>query len=177
MNAEILFGEWRPDVPLASLGNVTTQGAGNIYGPQAVSLVTASNVMPGPNGYRPVQAVSPITSALAGFNGGGAYVGSNATAALLVGTASGLSRYAGTWSSVYAGSTPGRWQFAQFGDNVIAVDGGAPVSFSLTAGTAALLGGSPPAAGMVTTVRDFVVLAGDPDNILTLTWSGFNDSA
>lgn len=160
MNQDILFGEWKPDLPpLRSDG-----------------LVAATNVYAGPNGYRPVQAIAPITGALAGFGGGAAYVGSNGTAALLAGAADGLHLHSAGWSMAHAVAAPGRWRFAQFGDLVIAVHGGAPVKFDLLGGTAAALGGGPPDAGLIATVRDFVVLAGDPGDILTVTWSGFNDA-
>lgn len=137
----------------------------------------ARNVMPGADGYYPVAGFSAITPALAsGFLGGGAFVGLDGTAALLAGTATDLYRYSGTsWSSVYTGSATS-WRFAQYGTLVIAATGGAPVKFDLAGGTAAVLGGSPPDASLVATVRDFVVLAGNPAALQTVTWSGFNDA-
>lgn len=153
------FGPWEPDKAATS------------------TLRDARNVMPGKDGYYPVSGLSAVTTALPGaFIGGGAFVGFDGTAALLAGTATDLYRYSGTtWTSVYTGSAS-RWRFAQFGTLVIAATGGAPVKFDLAGGTAALLGGSPPAASLVATVRDFVVLAGDPAAIQTVTWSGFNDA-
>lgn len=155
----LAFGPWEPDK--ASL----------------TTLRDARNVMPGADGYYPVSGFSAITSALAGaFLGGGAFVGFDGTAALLSGTSTNLYRYSGSaWSSVYAGSAS-TWRFAQFGTLVIAATGGAPVKFDLAGGTAALLGGTPPAASLVATVRDFVVLAGDPAARQTVTWSGFNNA-
>lgn len=153
------FGPWEPDK-----ASITT-------------LRDARNVMPGKDGYYPVSGLSAVTSALpGGFIGGGAFVGFDGTAALLAGTSTNLYRYSGsTWTSVYTGSAS-HWRFAQFGTLVVAATGGAPVKFDLAGGTAALLGGTPPAASMVATVRDFVVLAGDPAAIQTVTWSGFNDA-
>ena len=153
------FGPWEPDK-----ASITT-------------LRDARNVMPGKDGYYPVSGLSAVTSALpGGFIGGGAFVGFDGTAALLAGTSTNLYRYSGsTWTSVYTGSAS-HWRFAQFGTLVIAATGGAPVKFDLAGGTAALLGGTPPAASMVATVRDFVVLAGDPAAIQTVTWSGFNNA-
>lgn len=153
------FGPWEPDKAATS------------------TLRDARNLMPGKDGYYPVSGLSAVTSAMAGdFIGGGAFVGFDGTAALLAGTATNLYRYSGTtWSSVYTGSAT-HWRFAQFGTLVIAATGGAPVKFDLAGGTAALLGGMPPAASLVATVRDFVVFAGDPAAIQTLTWSGFNNA-
>jgi len=153
------FGPWEPDKAATS------------------TLRDARNLMPGKDGYYPVSGLSAVTSAMPGnFIGGGAFVGFDGTAALLAGTSTNLYRYSGTtWSSVYTGSAS-HWRFAQFGTLVIAATGGAPVKFDLAGGAAALLGGTPPAASLVATVRDFVVLAGDPAAIQTVTWSGFNDA-
>lgn len=146
--------------------------------PPAEHLVTAKNVYPSTTGYVPVRAWSQLTPAFAGITGGAAFVSSTGIASFLGGDHNSLNRYAGgAWAPLIVGRTADRWRFAQFGDNVIAVSGGAPISYDLIAGTAALLGGSPPAADMVATVRDFVVLAGDPAALLTVTWSGFNNSA
>ena len=144
--------------------------------PPAGQLVGAENVFATPNGYGPVGAVQTFAPPLTGWSGGGAFVGSDGVSSLLSGTSTNLYRFSsGAWTSVLATSAA-RWRFAQFGDNVIAVNGGAPVTYDLTTGTAAVLGGSPPASDMVVTIRDFVVVAGNPAAILTVTWSGNNDS-
>lgn len=137
----------------------------------------AKNVLPTVDGYRPVPAFSAITPALAAkFIGGAAFVGLDGTAALLSGTATNLYRYSGgAWASVLT-TAASVWRFAQYGSLVIGVNGNAPIKFSLSGGTASTLGGSPPVAKMVATVRDFVMLAGDPTNIQTVTWSGFNNA-
>ena len=155
------YGEWRPDLP-----------------PSESLLIEARNVLPSANGYRPAQAFRPITPALPEtFAGGAAYVSSTGETSFLAGTANKLLRYSGAdWSVLLTALTVARWRFAQFGDLVIAVNGGTPQKYSLLAGTAAMLGGTPPVADMVATVRDFVVLAGDPDDRLTVTWSAFNNA-
>lgn len=154
------FGPWAPDLP--------------VNGHQG--LVVARNCLPSPNGYRPLHGFSEVTTALSGWAGGGAFVGSDGTATLLSGTSTDLYTYSsGTWTSVLGSLTATRWRFSQFGDAAICVNGSAPVRYDLAGGTAAALTGSPPDASLVATVRDFVVLSGDPQDILTVTWSAFND--
>lgn len=151
------FLEWLPDQPL-----VTS---------------TVLNVWPLPEGYRPVKAFGAITPALSGWSGGAAFVSTDGTASLLSGTASDLYRYSGgSWTSVQGSLSAGRWRFTQFGNNVVAVNGGSPIKYRLDLGTAGTLGGSPPAADMCATVRDFVWLAGDPSDVSRLSISGFNNS-
>lgn len=153
------FGELLPDLP-----------------PNG-QLIEASGCYAKPNGYAPVGGFRLLAPALAGFRGGAAFVGSDGTAALLAGTSTNLHRYSGSsWTSVFGPVTASVWRFGQFGDNIISVNGGAPVTFNINNGTAALTGGSPPASDMVAIVRDFVFVAGDPANILRVTWSGFNNS-
>jgi hypothetical protein len=153
----LAFGAWEPD--------------------KAEALLDARNVVPIADGYRPFPSFTAITPALpSGFLGGAAFVGLDGTAALLSGTATNLYRYSGgTWSSVLAASAT-TWRFAQYGSLVIAANGGVPVKFDLSSGTASVLAGSPPASSMVATVRDFVFVAGNPSNIQTVTWSGFNNA-
>ncbi len=66
-----------------------------------------------------------------------------------------------------------QWQFAQFGDTVIAVQANTvPQAFDLAAGTNfADLGGSPPTARYVATVGRFLVLAGLTSNPRRVHWS------
>lgn len=156
------FGALRPDQPAHN----------------SPDLVVARNVYALPEGYRPVGSLETVAETLgADFKGGAAYIGSDGTASLLGATATDLNRYSsGTWSSVFTVASSGRWRFTQFGDNVIGVHGGAPVKYGLVSGTGAALGGSPPTAELVTTVRDFVVLGKVNSDILMVRWSGFNDS-
>jgi hypothetical protein len=142
-------------------------------------LTTAdvSNVIATADGYRPAKAFSAVTTALSGILGGASFIGSDGTSALLGGTATNLYRYAsGAWTSLIGSLSAASWRFDQFGDNVIAVNGAAPIGFNITAGTAAALGGSPPSADLVATVRQQVFLAGNPSARNTVYISGYNDS-
>lgn len=141
-------------------------------------LMQASGVYPIANGYRPLGTLASVTTALTGFKGGAAFIGSDGTSSLLAGDASGLRRWTGSaWATPFAVANTGNWQFAQFGDTGIGVYGGAPVAFDLIAGTAAALGGSPPNAKFITTAGNFVVIAGSTTANATVTWSGFNNAA
>lgn len=141
-------------------------------------LVKASGVYPIANGYRPIGSLDAVTTALAGFAGGAAFIGSDGTSALLAGNAAGLSRWTGTaWASAFAVANTGTWQFAQFGDTAIGVYGGAPVAYGLVSGLGAALGGTPPNARYVVTAGNFVVLAGRDTANATVYWSGFNNAA
>lgn len=156
------LGSWRPD--LAQFGHD--------------GLVTARNVFPTMAGYEPVKAYSAVTAALAEtWNGGGSFRASDGTVSLLAGTAANLYKYTDpTWTGTSAGSYSSRWQFAQFGDLAISVMGSAPKKYSLTAGTTAALGGSPPNAKYVAVVNDFVFMAGVDSANRTVYWSAINNA-
>lgn len=79
-------------------------------------------------------------------------------------------------SQVYASSATANWFFIQFGGLAIGLNGGPPVKYSLSSGTAALLGGSPPNATMGAIVRDFVFLAGNSSNQNRVYWSSINNA-
>lgn len=141
-------------------------------------LVVARNVFATPMGYGPVKAYSAVTAALPEtYQGGRVFIGIDGTVALLVGTAAGLYRYNGTgWDAEYADTYSSPWQFAQFGDLVIGTQGAEPVKYDISAGTAALLGGTPPNGKFITTVKDFVVIAGVDSANSTVYWSGINNA-
>jgi len=155
-----IFGPYLPDLPPAD------------------QLVVARNVYATSAGYGPVGGFQAVTPPLAGITGGASFVSSKGDTSTLGGTGTSLNRYVGgVWQSLLTEvAATARWRFVQFGDNVIAVNGGPPVSYQLGEGAAGPLGGSPPAADLVTVVRDRVVLAGDPQALLTVTWSGDNRS-
>lgn len=154
--ARLAYGPYEPDKPEA--------------------VFQAKNVWPIPDGYRPVLSHSPITPQLAGFLGGAAFVASDGTASLLGGTGGALYRFAsGAWNNLTS-TTASFWRFDQFGDRVIAVNGGAPIAYDLVGGTAGALAGSPPVSSMVATVRQQVFLAGDPGQNNVVFISGYNDS-
>ena len=143
----------------------------------ADKLVTAKNVLPAPNGYRAVPGFQPVSNALpAAFLGGFSAISTDGTAYLLAGTASTLSRLSGgTWTSLLTGLTvTARWRFAQFGDFVIAVNGGATQEVDLDAGTASALSGAPTAID-VDVIGPHVVYAQSNGDILMVRWSAFED--
>lgn len=142
-------------------------------------LQVARNVVPIVGGYGPLGSHYPISSALpAAFAGGGSFVASDGNTYPLAGTATGLSQYAGAgWTSLATAMTvTGRWQFTQFGDYVVSVNGSVTKVTALAggAGTTTSLA-SAPAGVCITTIGDYVVIgqaAGDLTGIYT---SGFND--
>ena len=151
----VQFGEWRPDIALID----------NQY------AAIAENVYPGPNSYLPFPGLAPITAAqLPGCIGltfartlTGAYL-------IFAGTATKLYRWSGSaWVDVsrtvggaYNVAAGDRWTWAQFGQNLVAVQiGDAPQTINVDTGTNfANLGGSPPKATSVCVIGDFLVLAG-----------------
>jgi hypothetical protein len=139
-------------------------------------LKDMANAYPSANGYKPVGAFEAITDSLpAKFNGGSAFVDSSEGGTLLAGTMTNLYRYAAGWVSVVDSLIlTNRWQFTQFGDVVIAVNGVATQSVDLVANTAGAIAGAPSATS-VATVRDFVVYGGANGNASLVQWSGFND--
>lgn len=138
-------------------------------------LTRADNVRPIANGYAPVGAFQAATAALSGWSGGDAFVGTDGASILLSGKADGLYSYSGAvWASEYAVSAD-RWRFSQHRQIVVGVHGGAPVAYDLTAGTAGLLGGTPPNAKYTATANEFTFLAGDPAEVREVTWSAFGN--
>lgn len=143
----------------------------------ADKLVTARNVLPAPNGYRAVPKFAAVSNTLpAAFLGGYSAISTDGTAYLLAGTATTLSRLSGgAWSNLLTGLTvTGRWRFVQFGDVVIAVNGGATQEVDLVAGTASALSGAPSAID-VDVVGPHVVYAQSNGDILMVRWSAFED--
>jgi hypothetical protein len=141
-------------------------------------LVKARNAYSGVLGYEPIKALSQVTVAIGeAWRGGGAFTGADGSTALLAGANGGLYRLTSTTSSnISAGAYTANWFFAQFGDKVICVNGGAPLKYNITASTAGALGGSPPTSQYVAIVRDFVFLAGNSSNRNRVYWSGIDNS-
>ena len=140
-------------------------------------LLVAENVEPAADGYRPILDIVTSGSALSEtFNGGAAFISTNGTAYLLAGTTAKLCRWsAGGWSNLLTGLTvTKRWQFTQFGDYVVAVNGGDTKVVDLNAGTAGDLTGAPKGT-CITVVGDQVVIGQADENILLVKWSAFND--
>lgn len=142
-----------------------------------LSLSRAYNALPRADGFAPVKSPVSFAAALPGILNGAAYVSSDGIATMIGGTPSGLYAYNGTaWDMKLAEVSIPSWRFTQFGDNVVAVNGGAPVKYVLTSGAASDLGGDPPISDLVATVRNNVFLAGDPTATNVLSISGYNDS-
>lgn len=156
------LGSWAPDLP--QFGHS--------------GLVNARNVYPGALGYEPFRSLTEITAALPySWRGGGAFDDLTGGSALVAGTDSGLYAYiSGAWVAKKSGAYSGKWDFAQFGDNIIGVNGAKPVKYTMSSAAGADLGGSPPNASMIAIVRDFVFLAGDQSAFSTVTWSAVNNS-
>jgi hypothetical protein len=141
-------------------------------------LVRARNAYAGVLGYEPIRGLSAVTGAIGqAWKGGGAFTGADGTTALLAGTNAGLYRLTSTTStSVHADTYSAIWNFVQFGDKVVCVNGGAPLKYNITAGTAAVLGGSPPTSSYAAIVRDFVFLAGNSSNRNRVYWSAIDNA-
>jgi hypothetical protein len=165
------FGEYRPDIA-------------NYNG--ATSLLV-QNVVPRADGYGPWKSFVPYSNAMPGAtpNRGFFYARkSDGSVAAFAGTVNKLYRLNATtllWEDVSGGSYPNlptsyHWQFAQFGNFVIAVQPNAsPLVYDLTSSvTFANLGGSPPQASYVAVVGRFLVLSGLLSNPYRIQWSGLN---
>lgn len=140
-------------------------------------ITVAENVYRAADGYRPVGSFLNNSTALPStFNGGGSFISTSGTSYLLAGTLTTLSRYsAGGWVSLLTGLTvANRWSFVQFGDFVIAANGGDTQEVDLNAGTAGDLTGAPKFAA-VNVVGDYVVGTQADGDILMVQWSAYND--
>jgi hypothetical protein len=169
--AVIPFSDYRPDVA--------------DY--QSAWSRTAQNVVPRGDGYGPFRALVPFTTPLSTACRGFFHARkADGSVAVFAGTATRLYRLDNTslgWIDVSAGgnayaSLPSslQWQFAQFGNFVIAVQPNvAPQVYDLSSASAfAALGGSPPQASYVSVVGRFVVLSGLVNNPYRMQWSGLN---
>ncbi|MFZ5789778.1 MAG: hypothetical protein ACOY3L_03670 [Pseudomonadota bacterium] len=168
----IPLGEWLPDRPA-------------LENPGALE---ALNVIPRAGGYGPLKSLLPSGggAGAARLQGAASFRSTDLSVKNFCGAATALYKFDGTaWSDVsrtaggaYGCPAEGMWRFAQFGDLAIAVNGvDAPQKFVMASGTAfTALGGSPPLARHVATVRDFVVMARDPSFTNRVQWSGINDA-
>jgi hypothetical protein len=169
--ATIPFGAWLPDQP--ALEN---------------SALVARNVRPGARSYLPFPSFNPTSTslnarcqgAIAIQNAAGTpynYVGETANLRVLQGN---------SWSAVTSGSgsyttaVGDFWEFVQWGQTLIAVNGHTdqPQQISLGAAAFAGLSGSPPKAKHICVNRDFVVLGNVLDSATGVTrvrWSAINN--
>lgn len=160
--AKITFGAFAPD-------NADHEGA----------MQAADGAYPSANGYRPIGAFSQITTALTGdFKGGAAFIATDGTIRMVAGDDTSLYSYvSNAWASRIEDLTvTTRWDFTQFGDDVVCCNGGAPIKYNVVADTAEVLAGSPPTAEFCTTVNtDFVLLGSTGGSNNVVTWSQQGD--
>lgn len=153
MSQFIPFGEWLPDLPA-----LENKGA-----------TIAKNVIPDEKSYRPWPKLAGYSGSLANQvkgamlardNAGNYYNFAGDTTRL-------YSLNSLTWNNVtrvsgdYSIAADDYWEFVQFGNTVIAVDGAnadLPQAISLGAANFADLAGDPPRARHIAAIRDFVVM-------------------
>ena len=137
-------------------------------------LSVAKNVFATATGYAPVKGPQAVTAALPGtFTGGGAFIASDGTTRLVAGTSAGLFIYdGGVWQSE-SGAAGSRWRLSQFGDYVMIANGAALLGFNIIDPTmSGAATGAPTNCKDVASVRDFVMVLTDDDQIV---WSAFNN--
>jgi hypothetical protein len=152
---------------------------------QGNSTTVATNVVPRADGYGPFKDQVVYTQALPSACRGYFYARkSDGSIKIFAGTSTKLYLLNNTdfsWGDVSAGggsysalSSTAHWQFAQFGNFVIAVQANAaPQVYDLSSSSAfAALSGSPPQAAYISIVGRFVVLTGHLSNPYRIQWSG-----
>ena len=155
------FGEFRPDQNKAS-GFLRT--CRNV-------LATADER------YIPLPSVVPFTDALpATFAGGYSAVSSSGDGYLLAGTATALYRLSGgSWTALATGlTTNARWQFQQFGNFVVAVNGASTREINLASGATSVISGAPSGTS-AWVVGDYVCIGRAGGDINKIATSAFRD--
>lgn len=143
------------------------------------------NALPVADGWGPMPLLVPYSDALPGVCVGAAYVrNSDGGFFLIAGTQTNLYRLTGvTWTDISGPSAPyavpdaDRWQFARYGNRLIATALGSPPQYldvDLGSNFADLP--NAPEAKYVCVAGDFVVFAYLENLPYTLQWSGINDS-
>lgn len=170
---KIPLGEWLPD-----LGDTNNPGA-----------LVATNVIPAADGYRPYPSLQTIsTNAISAYargaisiksSGGTSYVYSGSATKLYVLSTAAWTDATRSSGGDYNTATQDMWEFAQWGEMVIATNYTDDVQqITVSGSNFAALSGSPPKARHLAVVRDFVVLANINDGTertRTIRWSGFGD--
>lgn len=167
------FGEWLPDIP-----PLENTGA-----------LVALNCIPQLKSYRELRSLSSFTNALASAALGAFWLqGSDNVIYNFAGDATNLyilTANGSVWSNINRPSpvytAASNWEFAKFGDRVIAtsIDNDMQYYDAGSSATFLDLPGNPPNAARIAVVRDFVVVgdipaAGRGPNFVQ--WSGFNNS-
>jgi len=169
--ATIRFGKWLPD-------QFSLSGAGAEKALNVIPITAAT--------YGPIASLSESWNALdSTCLGAASFRGIGGTVLNVAGTASKLYNLeSSTWTDRskvggYAVATGDKWSFAQFGNDIIAVNGfDSPQVWTI--GTSAIwanLGGSPPVARFVSQVRDFVFMGRISGALNKLQWSSINNDA
>jgi len=169
MNLDIPFGEWLPDLP-----DLSNPGA-----------TIAKNCLPHLESYKEFLSLSVTSDALtAACQGAASYVDKDGNAEIYAGDAGKLYRLQGSsWEdksgTAYSTAATGYWKWTKWGENVIATNGVDPIQIKAfgTAGAFATLGGSPPTAKHIATVKSFVVIGDVNDGTRypnRVQWSGQN---
>lgn len=147
-----------------------------------------SNVLPRGDGWGPAEGLEALTQALPAACRGIFYA-RRTTGAIAVFAATATRLYlldnsTFAWDDVSKSGSPytsiesdRQWQFAQFGDVVIAIQRNIdPQAFTLSSDTEFDdLAGTPPAAGAIAVVGRFLVLSDLTDNPFRIHWCGLND--
>lgn len=167
---EVPFDEWKPDVPDRSAGANEAKG-----------VISAEGA------YRPIPDVSAITTATANarIQGAGPFYNAQAVAKVFVGTSTklyelvtvSLTDRSGT---TYACPNDSVWQFAQYGQLIIAINPYDSVQYydMDSPGNFANLPGTPPKAKVGSRVGDFFVLGdiqSSPIKPSRVQWSAIGD--
>jgi hypothetical protein len=155
------------------------------------TIKTATNVIPRLDGYGPFKDQTVYSGALSAACRGYFYARkSDGSIKIFAGTSTKLyllNNTDFTWTDVSQGAgtyaaltTSGQWQFAQFGNYVIAVQVNcAPQYYDLSSSTAfadlASLGDTPPQAAYISVVGRFVVLTGLLTFPYRVQWSGLGN--
>lgn len=152
----IPLGEWKPDLP-----DYLNDGA-----------TEALNVLPAQRSYLPLKSLEAFSGALTGIClGATRAVDADSTTANFAGDTSVLYKLAasGAWSDVkiaggYSTAADGRWNFAQYGDQVIATNFADNIQ-EYTLGTSSLFANLTTAVKSkhIGTLKDFVVLGNTYD--------------
>lgn len=185
------FGEWLPDLPLTGLAPQYVGTIGATIPAGASGAFTVTNVIPDSQSYRPFPQLTVYSQAFPGGTPLGGisaidpatnnynYVGDNSRLYQLVQLSfSNVSRLAG---GAYTVATPDIWEFVNWGNSIIAVNGltDAPQTISLgSANFANLTQDVPVKPRHIAVMRDFVVtgnLSDSATQICRVRWCAIND--
>lgn len=167
----IPVGEWLPDQPaLANTG-----------------ATEAKNVIPWKDSYKPFYNLAAVSANALGARCQGAYYATDNSGNVFnyAGDATKLyslqqssySDVSRTSGGAYATPSDGDWEFAQWGEYVMAVNGADNPQVASLGGVAfTALGGNPPIAAHIAVVRDFVVLGNISTNRNRVQWSAIGDN-